>query len=444
MTESNNGWSALCREATLPSTWTGRCVWALTGAAIWVALEMLLARILGGFPWNLLGASQYRMIPLIQICSVTGIYGLSFLIVWTSLGLILAGVMVCRERVRRSAWVPEVILPMLAVAIAFNVGFRQLRPEAPPGRTLRMALVQPSIPQTLIWDSARDEERFRELLNLSERALTNGVDVLVWPEAAVPKLLRYDKETYEEVTGLARRFHTWMIIGADDAEPRLGSAKSNDADYFNGSFLINPDGKLENAYRKRNLVVFGEFIPFQRWMPFLKYFTPIEGGYTPGTRSVQFDLGNLGVKTSVLICFEDTFPQLARADAQDDTDFLVNLTNNGWFDESAAQWQHATSALFRAVENGVPLVRCANHGLTCWADAHGRLREIFQDGHGTIYGPGFLAAEIPLLPLGTHHARTFYGRHGDWFGWACVGAALLMVLGRLFMGKRSGQANDLI
>jgi apolipoprotein N-acyltransferase len=133
----------------------------------------------------------------------------------------------------------------------------------------------------------------------------------------------------------------------------------------------------------------------------------------------------------VLICFEDTFAQLAREYVDDDTDFLVNLTNNGWFGDSAAQWQHAASAAFRAVENGLPLLRCCNNGLTCWIDSRGRVREIFRDEHGSEYGRGFVTWEIPVLAAGTARPRTFYNEHGDWFGWSCVAVIGLMVAGRL-------------
>jgi apolipoprotein N-acyltransferase len=123
------------------------------------------------------------------------------------------------------------------------------------------------------------------------------------------------------------------------------------------------------------------------------------------------------VKTSTLICFEDVFPQLAREYVQADTDFLVNLTSDAWFGEGAAQWQQAATAVFRAVENRVPLVRCCNNGLTCWADATGRLHDILKDPAGSVYGPGFMTIEIPV---GVKREPTFYNRHGDWFGWACV------------------------
>jgi apolipoprotein N-acyltransferase len=174
-----------------------------------------------------------------------------------------------------------------------------------------------------------------------------------------------------------------------------------------------------------------------RWLPFVKWFTPIEGGFTPGDRPVPFHLTRPEVKTSPLICFEDTFPLTAREAADDDTDFLVNLTNNGWFGDSAAQWQHAASAVFRAVENGLPLVRCSNNGLTGWVDAHGRLRDIFRDGHGTIYGPGFLTTQIPLLAPGEHHTPTFYHQHGDWFGWLCVGITGTMLTTRVLRHRRA-------
>jgi apolipoprotein N-acyltransferase len=415
--------------------WLGRTVWALMGAALWVALEMALARVFGGFPWDLLGVSQYQMPPLIQVASVTGVYGVSFLIVWVSLSLFSAGMMLIRRPMARSVWVAEVFVPVLTVAVVFHLGFRQLRSAPEPARSLNVTLVQPSMPQTLIWDPSQDEVRFRQLLLLSEQALTNSTELLIWPESAVPKAIRYDEATRAAITNLARRHHTWMIIGSDDLEPRPGATDPNDAVYFNSSFLISPEGELVERYLKRNLVIFGEYVPWRRWLPFLKYLTPIQGAFTPGTNSVPFELRNLAVRISVLICFEDVFPQLARGDVETNTDFLVNLTNDGWFGDSAAQWQQAATGLFRAVENGVPLIRCANNGLSGWVDAYGRL-QVFRDDREGIYGPGFLTAAIPLTAPGEGHALTFYCRHGDWFGWTCVGIAGLTVTQRLRAVRR--------
>jgi len=414
----------------LARSWGQRTLWTISGAALWVALEMVVVRLFTGFPWNLLGSSQYQMVPLIQIASITGAYGISFLVVWVSLSLLSAGLMVVLRPTLRSAWMGEIILPLVVVALVFNFGFRQLAGDSPSDRKLRLCLIQPSIPQTLIWDTSRDRERFGDLIHLSEQALTSHPDLLVWPEAAVPSYARWDTNTYPAITNLVCQYRTWLILGSDDLGLPAHPAPANEYEFYNASFLVNPAGEFVSRYRKRNLVVFGEYIPLVRWLPFVKWFTPIEGGFTPGDCPVPFTLTNLNVKTSTLICFEDTFPHLARECAEDDTDFLVNLTNNGWFGESAAQWQHAAAALFRAVENGLPLVRCSNNGLTGWVDAHGRLRQIFRDDRGTVYGAGFLTAEIPLPAAGERRAPTFYHRHGDWFGWACVGLAGIMLVFR--------------
>lgn len=415
------------------SAWAQRAGWAVCAAAIWVALEMLVTRFLSGFPWDLLGVSQYNLSPLIQIASFTGVYGVSFLVVWASVSLLGALATIVRRPAMRSVWFGEIILPMAVVLAVYGFGYQRL--VAPAGKTpeLSIALIQPSIPQSLIWDPKESSNRFVQLLELSRQALTNKPDLVIWPESAIPKMVRWDEGTYKAVTDLARTNKVWMIVGSDDAEPRGNSGR--DADFFNSSFLVAPDGHLAAQYKKRNLVIFGEYVPLARWLPFLKYLTPIEGGFTPGERAVPFELEDLKVNVSVLICFEDTFPHLVREYVSDDTDFLVNLTNNGWFGESAAQWQHAVTALFRAVENGVPLVRCANNGLTCWVDAGGRIRQIYESPVHGIYGAGFMIAHVPVLGAGQTRGPTFYHRHGDLFGWCCVAITALR-LGGSFLNRR--------
>ena len=157
-------------------TWTQRNVWALAGAAVWIGLEMIRARFLGGFPWNLLGTSQFQLTPLIQIASVTGVYGVSFLVVWVSLSLFSAVRAIFSKPDSRFAWQPEVFLPLLVVAILFAIGSLQMRtppnPSAAPA-LLRITMIQPSVPQSLIWDSGANSNRFQQLLAVTEQALTN-------------------------------------------------------------------------------------------------------------------------------------------------------------------------------------------------------------------------------------------------------------------------------
>ena len=452
-------WLVTRHSSLVTSFWSGRLLWALGGAAGWVALEMLRGWLLGGFPWNFIGASQSRMVPLIQIASVTGVYGVSFLVVWASLSLYSAARMIFQKPALRFIWQAEIVPPFAVVVALFVFGEIQLERGQParelqtagrvggPPALLRVTLIQPGVPQTMIWDENQNASRFRELLALSENALTNPTDLLVWPESAVPV---FNDATYAAITNLVRSHRIWLIFNADDALPRPNATNEYDNDVFNAAFVFAPDGRCAGIYHKQKLVIFGEYVPLARWLPFVKWFTPITGSFEAGTGPAQFEITRWGERpreplielnngssgasphqtanTSPLICFEDTFPRLARKAASTNTDFLVNLTNDGWFSDSAEQWQHEQGAVFRAVENGIPLVRCANNGVTCWIDANGRARKIFQDKTGGVYGAGAMTIELPH----PSRAPTFYNRHGDWFGWSCMILAVVLVIRKIF------------
>jgi apolipoprotein N-acyltransferase len=424
----------------LKCSWRARMAWALQCAALWVSSEIIIGRFLSGFPWDFLGVSQYRMIPLIQIAEFTGVYGVSFLVIWFSVSLMLTGLALVHNPARRHVWGRDIALPAMMLLVIATAGFQKTRNVERPEDTVQIALIQPSIPQTLIWDEAENATRFKELLRLSEEALTNKPDVLVWPEASVPNMLRHDKDTADAVRDLAMRHHVWILLGSDDAELRPGSVTQKDVDYFNSAFAVSPEGELAGMYRKRRLVIFGEYVPFVKWLPFLKVLSPAgESGFTPGEKPVPFLLRSLGVTTSVLICFEDTFPHIAREYVTRTTDFLVNLTNNGWFGEGAAQWQHAATSVFRAVENRIPLVRCANNGLTCWVDSLGMMHDIYFRGSKNIYKAGSKIVSVPVLSRGEQRRLTFYTKYGDVFGWSCcaLSAARMGILFFLHRRKRS-------
>jgi apolipoprotein N-acyltransferase len=436
-------WSWLLAGKIGAGSWTQRNLWSLAGAAAWVAFEIFRAYCLGGFPWNMIGTSQFHLTPLIQIASVTGVYGVSFLVVWASLSLFSAIRMIFAKPDSRFAWQPEVFLPLFVVAGLFALGEIKLLGQNPPVSTLRVTLIQPSVPQNLIWNTTANSNRFQELLALTDRALTNQTDLLIWPESALPE---FDAASYVAITNLVCTHRVWMIFNADDTVWRANAKSQTDYDDYNSAFLFAPDGKLASIYHKRKLVIFGEYIPLVRWLPFLKWFTPIQGGYAAGDQPVQFKFGIANnelratnslfeirnssfVTAAPLICFEDMFPQTARESVRSDTDFLVNLTNDGWFGEGAEQWQQAAAAVFRAVENGVPLVRCCNNGVTCWIDAHGYVRQVFKDKTGGIYGVGATTFELPLPD--EKPAPTLYNRHGDWFGWSCAVITALLALQKI-------------
>ncbi len=444
------GWIALAALlAIFPATWvwflTGRigqgswlrrCFWALGGAAVWVALEMIRARLLSGFPWNSIGTSQWQMTPLIQLASVTGVYGLSFLVVWVSLALYSSVQAMIRNPTTRYVWLGEVILPLIALMLVFNFGLSRIRQSPLTDASLRVTFVQPAVPQTMIWDSSENTNRFNQLLALTQTALTTETDLLLWPESALPELTR---ENYSVITNLIQKHRVWMMFNTDDVVENLNPTRTTRSEVFNAAYLFNPEGQWTGVYHKRQLVIFGEYIPLVDMLPFVKWFTPITGGYTSGRRISHFDLdldsparldstkespaadpASTRVRTAPLICFEDTFPHHVRDHVDAETDLLVNLTNDGWFGESAEQWQHLASAALRAVEFARPLLRCCNNGITCWFDAQGRMREIFRDQNGSEYGVGYATWNIPFATAEARDAATFYHRNGDWFGWSCV------------------------
>ena len=450
------GWISLCAYLALfTAAWTGlmanfkfqisnwfqRFFWTLTGAAVWVALEFLRGWLFTGFPWNDLGISQFKLTPLIQIAAITGVLGVSFLVTWFSLALFSAAQMVLQNPARRFIWQAEIALPLCAVMFCYLGGFFAMNHAAAPARQpLRVTLIQPSEPQTLIWSGSEDARRFARLLAQSQAALTNHTDLLLWPESAVPPV---DDPTYQAINQFVRSNQVWLILNADDVEFHPDATN-----YFNAAFLINPEGRWQQRYHKRQLVIFGEYVPLTDWLPFLKWLTPISGGWTPGDQAGQFEINQITdntpqiinlvgtndttiannhppIKAAPLICFEDVFPSLVRDAAQDDTDLLVDLSNDGWFGESAEQWQHAAAAIFRAVENGLPLIRCANNGVSCLIDSHGRVSQLIVSQTGDIHNQGALTIEVAL---NTKRIPTYYHQHSDWFSWSCVALAGVSLL----------------
>ncbi|MFA6547181.1 MAG: apolipoprotein N-acyltransferase, partial [Limisphaerales bacterium] len=429
-----------------------RTTWAFKCAVLWVALETILGCFLTGFPWLALGVSQHKMTPLIQIASVTGVSGVSFLAVWFAVALAgdATGQLFRRVGLRKGR--PACLLPLFVAAIAVAWGLSRLvfpsaRTTSPGQRSLTLALVQPSIPQAMIWNPAEKTNRFAKLMQLSELALATKPDVLVWPEAALPDM---SEENFRAVTNLVVQHKVLMVFGADDFELKAGappgSNRPSDYAFYNSAFLLSPEGRVVSTYRKRRLVIFGEYIPLLDWLPFLKWFTPIEGGFTAGREPVAFPVSprnaslpaperesvirsepdkSNGLRAGMLICFEDVLAPAARESAED-ADFLLNLTNDGWFGESAQQFQHASHSVFRAVENGLPVVRCTNNGLTCWVDELGFLHDLGPGSAADVYGPGFRVVK-PLVSARASREPTFYQRHGNWFGWSCVFGALGVV-----------------
>ena len=300
-------------------SWWQRVAWAAFCGMTWAAMELGMTRVLSGFPWNLLGSSQYRLLPLIQLASVTGVYGVSFMVAWVSTAMSCAVCVAWRARPPWPGLARELAAPILALAGVMLFGWDKLSAPESPVAHLRIALVQPAIPQSIIWDPNERTNRLHKLVELSGAALAQGADLLVWPEAALPgNMVGRTRQTQELITALVRSNGVWMVFGGADIAPRRGGGEPF---RFNAAFLIDPAGDLISRYYKRHLVVFGEYMPAVRWLPFLRYLRQSGGGMEAGRRPAFFQMQQPRARFAPLSCYEDMFPRESLESVDEDTDF---------------------------------------------------------------------------------------------------------------------------
>jgi len=415
----------------------------VAGSAGWVVLEWVRGWFLfGGFGWNMLGVSQHTALPLIQFADVTGVYGVSALVAVVNLAFFITVRRFLRqmragEPMRRPSW--EFYVAMLLVCAAFLNGVQHLRRQQ-PGRTLRLALVQGDISQNLKFNPAEKPMILERYRSLTEQALAyQPVDLIIWPETATPEAVRYDAESFGLVTNIAARARTPLLTGTLDFTPH-----SHPPEVFNAAVLVRPEGVIPQIYRKIHLVPFGEYVPWRKAVPFLSWLTPIEGSLERGREFTVFEMEGRasarpqtedaasqkrgpsdGTRFAVVICFEDTVPELYRQFVRRGVEFMVNLTNDAWFKQSPAAEMHLANARFRAIETRRPLVRCTNNGVTCIVDERGMLRSRLEP-----FAPGSVNCEL-TVPVAA--PLTVYTRYGDWFVAGCVviaGLSLLLLKSR--------------
>jgi apolipoprotein N-acyltransferase len=366
----------------------------------WVLLEYLRSYLFTGFPWALIGFSQYKNLLVIQIADITGAWGVSFLVVLVNVVLYLA----LRKRPR----VKIFLIPILLLCIILAYGFYRLsyKPKlgGPSGR-LKISVVQGNIPQDLKWDKQAVgfiQNRYKELTNA---AAQDNPDLIIWPEAAVPGVWGMDEAQFSQVFSLASQLNTNLLVGAVSYSGRK---------YFNSALFIDQRGEPVATYNKLHLVPFGEYIPLKTIFPFLETIVPI-GDIDPGKNYTIFK--QAGFNFAVLICFEDLFPELSREFVKRGAKFLVNITNDAWYKKGSAPYQHFAASIFRAVENRVYLVRAANTGISGFIDPFGRVSSLVQDTWGKeTFVTGQRSQDIRLAPIN----RTIYNRYGDFFIFFCL------------------------
>lgn len=383
---------------------------SVLGAAGWVTLEWVRGNFLfGGFGWNGLGVTQHQMEPLIQFACFTGVYGVSGLLCLLNFTLfftvrrLIDNATHSTERRRLSY---EFYVATILICAALIHGMRTIQGRRST-RVLSLVLVQGNIPQSLKFDPAEKPmilERYRR--NTATALIQQPQpDLIIWPETAAPEPVRYDVETFDLVTNLVAKANAPLLTGTIDVTPYPEPSEA-----FNSAMLIRSDGSLGPVYRKMHLVPFGEYVPWRRYLPFMKWLTPIgENSFERGSEFTKFDLPT--ARFGVVICFEDTVPDLYRKFVEPDVDFMVNITNDGWFKESPASELQLANAVFRTVETRRPLVRATNNGVTCIVDECGFVRPRLDR-----FAEGFLNCE---LHLPAQNETTFYTKHGDVFVGGC-------------------------
>lgn len=394
------------------------CKWVVLLPLAWVAADYLRGILLTGFPWTMLGHSQYRLLPLIQVADTTGVYGITALIV-------LANVVfyrILRALAGTDIQYPakSALLLVVALAVTFWHGFHRLNRPLPETTPFRVALIQGNIDQSIKWSPAFQNETINIYSSLSRQAARRGpLDLVIWPESAAPFFFQEPSPAAEQIRQVSRDLKVSLLFGSPAVEIRNGRPA-----YLNSAFLLDRNGDLLGRSDKMHLVPFGEYVPLSRLLPFVQKLVHGIGDFVPGkeARPLRTDSAPLGV----LVCYEAIFPELARRHINNGSRVLVNITNDAWFGHSSAPWQHLSMAAFRAVETRTPLVRAANTGITSIVDQNGHIRgmtSLFKEAImlGEIH-PG--SADAPYLKL------------GDLFAQGCLASTILILLVQWWRGRR--------
>jgi apolipoprotein N-acyltransferase len=395
----------------------------LAAPLVWVSTELGRTHLLTGFPWVLLGYSQTSVLPIAQLASVLGVFGVSGLVAFVSAALVFAlappeygasGTFDPARARRAGTFVPLAG----AVALVLLVGIwgtrRVVRGElTQAGESVTVGLIQGNVDQSEKWDVTRAASIFRDYLRLTREAIAGGARLVVWPESSTPFFFEEDRPAAEQVRDLVRRSNVAMLFGSDQIE------RGQPNQYFNSAFMLTPQGETAGVYRKVHLVPFGEYVPLKSLLFFAAPLVEAVSDFSPGEDTVLLPVGAHPVSTA--ICYEVVYPNLVRQGVARGSELLTTITNDAWFGRTSAPYQHFAQASMRAIENGRYLVRSANTGISGIVDPYGRV--LFQSG---LFEPAVIVGQVRWLK-----ALTVYTRIGDVFAYAALAAtAGLLVAAR--------------
>ena len=372
-------------------------------APIWVTTELGRQYLWDGFPWALLGYSQVTVLPVAQVASLIGVYGLSALLAVTATGA--AALAMCRGRAR--VMYPAVAALLAAASIGWGAARLAASPLLQSGAPVRVAVIQGNIPQDDKWNPALRDAITDKYIAMTREALAAGATFILWPESSTPFYFEHDLLRGGAIRRLAVEAGATLLIGSDQVEPMkaVPAAQPPDARYYNAAFLVKPNGEVGAVYRKMHLVPFGEYVPLANLLFFVGPIVEAVSAFTPGTDPVLLPVD--GHMASTAICYEVIFPSLIRQFVNGGSELLTTITNDAWYGRSSAAYQHWEQASMRAIEQGRYLARAANTGISGFVDPYGRVVE--QTG---LFHEAVIVGDLRFIT-----ERTVYSRIGDLVAW---------------------------
>jgi len=390
---------------------------------LWTGMEVLRSRGELAFSWCLSGAAVIGT-PLMILARTSGEIGVGSGLAFAA--VLLTIVWMCKRGTSVSTpYRNSFLVACCLVWIFLAVGSR-VRPAASVSTpdtvdSIEVAAVQADVALAVKWVDAKIDSTKIPYADLTRLAADEGAEFVVWAETAVPAYLRYDKSLLDWARTLVKDTGVWLFAGFPDAD----RGPDEKVRTYNSSGLFSPDGRIQDRYAKSHLLPIGESMPFTSVFPFLANLDVGQAEWTPGDRplpmTVTTDRGSF--QFSGLVCFESIFSHLARQSVRHGSQCLVVITNDGWFGKSAGPRQHTWLARLRAVETGVPVIRCANNGISFICEADGRILDQLELGRRGIVRATIRPGE----------GRTMYVAYGAWplFGFLVIWSTLVLALGRL-------------
>ena len=387
---------------------------ALAAAPVWVTSELGRQYVWDGFPWVLLGYSQVTWLPIAQLASLTGVYGLSGLLALS--GSAAAYVLVSRGS-RRWA-VAGGVAALVAVCAVWGQVRLATSALLDDGEPVRVAVLQGNIAQEDKWDPAMAPEITERYLSMTRDALARGATFVMWPESATPFYFEADLAGGGAIRRLAREGQATLLIGSDQIEQmRAEEGRTRPVQrIYNAAFLVKPDGEVGAVYRKMQLVPFGEYVPARRLLFFVAPIVEAATDFSAGAAPVMLPVGDRLASTA--ICYEVIFASLMRQFVLQGSELLTTITNDAWYGWSSAAYQHWDQAALRAIEGGRYLARAANTGISGFVDPYGRVLQ-----RSNLFEQALLVEDLRFLT-----GRTVYIMVGYAVAWLSLAFTLAALL----------------